>query len=629
MRISGNRGEDSWTSFIQRRGLPDPTRFDLDLTRTRADSGGVAGLRSYPSPPMSGSPPLSLKTSQEVAERSQGRYQATTQDVDSAIPTTQSGERTSIGLGSAPRPSFSGPADRPSYTFPQHEDSAASARPPPYPRQFSHATAQPAAYLPHPGIATASGQPGPLPAPQAYPAATHHSIPESIQLAPPKPQRKTKGHVASACVPCKKAHLRCDAERPCSRCISTNKEGSCVDVQHKKRGRPRLRDDNQAKYDTRFGGGAEAMRRPLSSAYGPVSSLGMVYDDPLRRTQSYRVLKSQPVESLAPRFPERGLASDANIYPAPLSITTGRVLEEPVAFLTIGLEFSRVSASFLSTVGRASVSGLKLVNVLVAEERTKASTLQQQAQEEQTRKEPTYLPPIFNDRSETVMQSLGFTPEEVSRYPLPWVDTLTFLGDDGQGRRLPIRAGLATRNSIYFVVLLLNRTPRSSYPTPSPRDLGASSYDPALQPYPTQPTPLSATFDTRQSRLSDPGYDPRQAGPSSGPLHMLTGRGPGLPPAFGASSSRPDYPITPRTYQTPRSELQSTGRPPPPEYQLLPLPRIRTPPGGTSQQFEATPPHQQQQHQSQPQQGPYLTRDERPRLGIGGLLEKPGPKKDL
>lgn len=24
----------------------------------------------------------------------------------------------------------------------------------------------------------------------------------------PKPQRKTKGHVASACVPCKRAHLR-------------------------------------------------------------------------------------------------------------------------------------------------------------------------------------------------------------------------------------------------------------------------------------------------------------------------------------------------------------------------------------------------------------------------------------
>ncbi|KAJ4300313.1 hypothetical protein N0V88_002986 [Collariella sp. IMI 366227] len=360
------------------------------------------------------------------------------------------------------------------------------------------------------------------------------------------------------------------------------------------------------------------MRRPLSSAYGPVSSLGMVYDDPLRRTQSYRVLKSQPAESLAPRFPERGLASDATIYPSPLSIAPGRGLEEPVAFLTIGLEFSRTSNSFLSTIGRASVSGLKLVNALVPEERMKASTLQQQAQEEQTRKEPAYLPPIFNERSETVMQSLGFTPEEVSRYALPWLDTFTFLGDNGQGRRFPIRAGLATRNSIYFVVLLVQRTPRPSFPTPSPRDFGGS-YEAALQPYTSMSTAHPATFDPRQARLSESGYELRQAGPSSGPLHLLTGRNPGLPPTFAASPSRSDYPTTPRAYQTPRGE-------------------IRTPPAGTAAQPEPTPPHQQrqqqqqqqqqQQHQPHPPQSPYQTRDERSRLGIGGLLEQPGPNKD-
>lgn len=424
------------------------------------------------------------------------------------------------------------------------------------------------------------------------------------------------------------------AQRPCSRCISTNKEAACVDVQHKKRGRPRLRDDSQAKYEgARFGSSVDAMRRPLSSAYGPGPSLGMVYDDPLRRTQSYRVLKSQPAESIAPRFPERGLASDANIYPAPLSITTARIPEEPVAYLTIGLEFSRASTSFLNTIGRASVAGLKFLNVLVAEERARASRLQQQAQEEQTRKEPAYLPPIFNDRSETVMQSLGFTADEVSRYPLQWQDAFTFLGDDGQARPIPIRAGLATRNSIYFVVLLLNRMPRPSYPTPSPsiRDMGGS-FEPGLGMY-SQPTPLSATFDPRQSRLSDAGYDPRQAGPPSGSLHMLTARSPGLSSAYGVSPSRPDYPITPRTYQTPRTDVHPAGRPPPPppqaaEYQLPPLPRIRSPPAGSpSQQFEQ--PHAQQQQQQPPPPPPqaYQTREERSRIGIGGLLEPPGPAR--
>lgn len=56
-------------------------------------------------------------------------------------------------------------------------------------------------------------QPQPYMMPQSYPAST---APFPVQGTPPlstesaelKNQRKTKGHVASACVPCKKAHLR-------------------------------------------------------------------------------------------------------------------------------------------------------------------------------------------------------------------------------------------------------------------------------------------------------------------------------------------------------------------------------------------------------------------------------------
>jgi len=36
--------------------------------------------------------------------------------------------------------------------------------------------------------------------------------------------RKTKAHVASACVNCKKKHLRCDSSRPCRRCVQSGKE---------------------------------------------------------------------------------------------------------------------------------------------------------------------------------------------------------------------------------------------------------------------------------------------------------------------------------------------------------------------------------------------------------------------
>jgi hypothetical protein len=42
----------------------------------------------------------------------------------------------------------------------------------------------------------------------------------------PRATRKTKAHVASACVNCKKKHLRCDSARPCRRCVQSGKEVS-------------------------------------------------------------------------------------------------------------------------------------------------------------------------------------------------------------------------------------------------------------------------------------------------------------------------------------------------------------------------------------------------------------------
>jgi hypothetical protein len=206
MRASGHRGDDSWTSFGQRRGISDPARFGLDLTRTIAASGGAAGRGSYPSPPMSGSPPIPPKPSHEGAERSQGTYQAT-QDVYSRISTTRSGERTQAGVGSGgPRSFYSDTPERAPYTYPRPEGSGPG--PLPFPQSLGQVAAQSSAYFPGPVPGPGPSHPGPLPAPQTYPVVSHHPIPDSLHDTTPKPQRKTKGHVASACVPCKKAHLR-------------------------------------------------------------------------------------------------------------------------------------------------------------------------------------------------------------------------------------------------------------------------------------------------------------------------------------------------------------------------------------------------------------------------------------
>ncbi|OAD75165.1 Zn(2)-C6 fungal-specific transcription factor, partial [Phycomyces blakesleeanus NRRL 1555(-)] len=85
----------------------------------------------------------------------------------------------------------------------------------------------------------------------ALPSPTSPSF--SAQILPSSPikkpsrmtthrKRPSKSHVPTACVNCKKAHLACDLSRPCNRCIAVGKTDTCYDIQHKKRGRPKLRD---------------------------------------------------------------------------------------------------------------------------------------------------------------------------------------------------------------------------------------------------------------------------------------------------------------------------------------------------------------------------------------------------
>ncbi|KAJ1560771.1 hypothetical protein HK096_007284, partial [Nowakowskiella sp. JEL0078] len=50
-----------------------------------------------------------------------------------------------------------------------------------------------------------------------------------------------KPNIARACSNCKRAHLGCDDSRPCHRCLGLGKQDTCVDLEGKKRGRPKIR----------------------------------------------------------------------------------------------------------------------------------------------------------------------------------------------------------------------------------------------------------------------------------------------------------------------------------------------------------------------------------------------------
>jgi len=157
---------------------------------------------------MSGSPPLPPKPTHEAGDRSRGSHQTAGQDVYRGASTVPGEPRLQLpAAGGLSRPG-PGPArafaqehpERLPYSFPRPEE--APSRSLPYPPQAGQLMPQ-HPYPPLPGVG---------PGPPAYPASPRPPAltagTESPQYATPKTQRKTKGHVASACVPCKKAHLR-------------------------------------------------------------------------------------------------------------------------------------------------------------------------------------------------------------------------------------------------------------------------------------------------------------------------------------------------------------------------------------------------------------------------------------
>ncbi|KAA1065417.1 hypothetical protein PGTUg99_018176 [Puccinia graminis f. sp. tritici] len=56
------------------------------------------------------------------------------------------------------------------------------------------------------------------------------------------PVTATRSTVSVACTNCRSAHLACSDGRPCRRCLQTGRAATCIDVEPKKRGRPRASD---------------------------------------------------------------------------------------------------------------------------------------------------------------------------------------------------------------------------------------------------------------------------------------------------------------------------------------------------------------------------------------------------
>lgn len=376
------------------------------------------------------------------------------------------------------------------------------------------------------------------------------------------------------------------------------------------------------------------MRRPLqlypAALPGPIG-----YEDPLRRNQNYRVLKSHPSESGPSRNWDRVFSSEANVQIPPLSIATRP--PEPIVYLTLDFEIAKASPSFTDSTGLNNIVGRKLIDIVTSHDRDRIRKLETQIKEEQHAAQPNYLPPIL-DRGQQILQGLGVGLDDVRRYQLEHQEYLSFSSVEGQSRPFLVRFGLAKEGSLYFVVALLTLTTSTRFPYPSPSPHGrdaVSSYHP--QPHTpqavfTQQTPVSATFEPPRSYVGDNPLIGRQ--PISHPS-SLPGQSPGL--STGPSSSytptptRPDFPGPSPTFQMPRSIAGANQASGPHSYQLPP---IRTQSDEAQPRFSAggdllrrEPLRDAQGHEYRAQRD--RPREDRPsRVDIDGLIERADPSRD-
>ncbi|KAM0275702.1 hypothetical protein ACHAQH_007500 [Verticillium albo-atrum] len=312
------------------------------------------------------------------------------------------------------------------------------------------------------------------------------------------------------------------------------------------------------------------------------------------------------------------------MYPPPLAIPSSA--PEPVAFLNLDMEVVRASPTFIDAIGMANIRGRGLFDLVTPSERTKVQGHQLALQEERSRKDPMYLPPIFGKQEEErVFETLRFDADELLRIQMDRRDMLAFAAPGGQLRSFLVRFGSAKRDSTYFIALMLVLPPGDPYATTSPHAREVHYGYPPHQPYhhPQQPqrphaygqhTPVPATFDPSRPRFGEGSLVSRPA--TGHPPQLMPGLSPGLSPGFSpgigsgmpsyaASPTRPDYAVGPSSSQIPRSELPPNRLPPQqPSYQLPP---IRSSP-----------------QQGPPQPEPSGKREDRSgRVDIGGLIDKP------
>jgi hypothetical protein len=360
------------------------------------------------------------------------------------------------------------------------------------------------------------------------------------------------------------------------------KKATCIDVEHKKRGRPRLRDDRG---ETRT---ALLHASPLASALAsatPVSG-AEISGGP---GEGYRVLRSQSTR----RDTISGVGSHQEYGGDPRAFQGGEVSpffpvpieslwrqERLVAFLNLDLRILKSTEQLRTLLADGGEVKNRLLEEFV--DPTHHDTLrrlQNQLREERTQREPTFLPGIFPELQEQQAVQ-GVSEEDVDRITQGFADrseTWTIRLVHGRSEAFYASVRLA-RTSSYFAALILRRAAGSSSTTLS-HATGYTSRRQSIEMAAPVPS-LSAAHGTREMSFipSGPSSPFAPSAPTSPfstlPQNLRTT----LPPAAVSSLAASHGPGSPSPGEHSRMSVTSGY------FQSGPSPTAQSVAGGASMQ---------------------------------------------
>lgn len=191
--------------FGQPRFNSAPERLPLNRSWS-TNARGCSPRASFPCQSMSGSPPAEEEEPSVTPKESKSAYPPTSVPVATTAAATTTITTTAEDVSSSVSPTTAAATAQP---LPAASEPPAAQIPPIYGDQGTQRYATSPRLL--------AGAAYPLPALEAS-----VSGPATRSLTQ-KSTRRTKAHVASACVNCKKKHLGCDPARPCRRCVLAGK----------------------------------------------------------------------------------------------------------------------------------------------------------------------------------------------------------------------------------------------------------------------------------------------------------------------------------------------------------------------------------------------------------------------